>query len=191
MKKVITVIMVVLALTECAKATLVNSNSIIQDGIEYYLQTDKFVYNLGEDVEMLFRVTNLRDEDVLIGCSRKGEFNLWVQKDSETIWARSHWFAWFSPGVELSAGESIDVSHIWNMVDDTGSLIEPGDYSIVGVMYNEPWNYYYNHRGYIITHVGVPMSIIPEPGSLSLFIVGIPILKHIVSKKMRLTTSKS
>jgi hypothetical protein len=54
---------VLFLLPVCANAT-VNSNSIIQDDIEYYIQTDKSVYNLGEDVEMLYRVTNLRSEDV-------------------------------------------------------------------------------------------------------------------------------
>jgi hypothetical protein len=54
---------VLFLLPVCASAT-VNSNSIIQDDIEYYIQTDKSVYNLGEDVEMLYRVTNLRSEDV-------------------------------------------------------------------------------------------------------------------------------
>ena len=31
-------------------ARAVNSNSIVQDDIEYYMQTDKSVYDLGEDV---------------------------------------------------------------------------------------------------------------------------------------------
>jgi len=34
----------------------VNSNSITQNNIEYYMQTDKSVYDLGENVEMLYRV---------------------------------------------------------------------------------------------------------------------------------------
>jgi len=29
-------------------------------GIEYYMQTDKSVYKLGEKVKMLYRVTNLK-----------------------------------------------------------------------------------------------------------------------------------
>jgi hypothetical protein len=61
-KKTILVVLV-LGTAQVAKANLVNSNSIIQDGIEYYIQTDKFVYDLGENVEILYRVTNLRDEE--------------------------------------------------------------------------------------------------------------------------------
>lgn len=158
-----------LALAGCARAALVDS--IVEDGIEYYIQTNKSIYDLGEDVEMLYRVTNLRDEDVLIGCSRSGEFNLWVQENGETIWALAHWFKWYSLGVELSAGELKEISRNWDMKDDDGVLVEPGIYNVVGVMYNEPWNYY-NNRGYTITEVGFPITIIPEPGSLAILGMG-------------------
>ena len=47
------------------KSEPVNSNSIIKDNIEYYIQTDKSVYKLGEKVEMLYRVTNKRGEERL------------------------------------------------------------------------------------------------------------------------------
>ena len=121
---------------------------------------------------MLYRITNLTDEEVLIACSRSGEFDLWVQKDGQTIWALAHVFIWFSPGVELSAGELQEISHNWDMKDDDGVLVEPGIYNVVGVMYNEPWNYY-NNRGYTITEVGVPITIIPEPGSLAILGMGL------------------
>ena len=169
LKKLICAGISILFITASAKATLVNSNSIVQDGIEYYIQTDNAVYNLGEDVEMLYRITNLTDEEVLIGCSRSGEFDLWVQKDGQTIWALAHWFTWFSPGVELSAGELQEISHNWDMKDDDGVLVEPGIYNVVGVMYNEPWNYY-NNRGYTITEVGVPITIIPEPATRTIYV---------------------
>ncbi len=47
-----------LALAGSAKATLINSNTVVEDEIEYYVQTDKSVYDLGEDVEILYRITN-------------------------------------------------------------------------------------------------------------------------------------
>ncbi len=66
-KKLICAGIVALALTACAKANLIDSNSIVQDDIEYYMQTNKSVYDLGEDVELLYRVTNLgNDESPLI-----------------------------------------------------------------------------------------------------------------------------
>jgi hypothetical protein len=151
---------IVLGTVQLAKATLVNSNYIIQDDIEYYIQTDKSIYNLGENVEMLFRVTNLTDEEVHISCNRSGVFNLLVEKNNESVWAAAHWFTWDTPTVILSAGESKGVSHIWDMIDDNGNLVDPGIYDVVGVMYN----------GY--TEVAVPITVIPEPASLLLLGAG-------------------
>ncbi len=58
------IVSAILITERSAKANLVNSNSIVEDDIEYYMQTDKDVYDLGENVEMLYRVTNLGSEDV-------------------------------------------------------------------------------------------------------------------------------
>lgn len=50
-----------------AEIVPVNSNSKVIDGIEYYVQTDKSVYTLGENVEILFRVSNLGDNSLTLG----------------------------------------------------------------------------------------------------------------------------
>lgn len=65
MKKIIPAIaLVVLVLGTASFAMAIpDSNSTVLDDIEYYVQTDKSVYDLGENVEMLYRVTNLGDED--------------------------------------------------------------------------------------------------------------------------------
>ncbi|MHC4308422.1 MAG: PEP-CTERM sorting domain-containing protein [Planctomycetota bacterium] len=183
LKKLVCVCISILFITVSAKATLINSNSIVDLGIEYYIQTDKSVYDLGENVEMLFRVTNLRDEEVLIGCSQSPEFNLFVRKDGESIWALIHGFKAYSPGVELLADESKELTHSWDTSDDDGVVVEPGLYTVVGVMYNQTWNYY-NNRGYIITEVGLPITIIPEPASLVL--LGIGFLSLLRCRKRRL-----
>jgi hypothetical protein len=167
---IIECVVLMLGVTSVAMA-VPNSNSIIEDGIEYYIQTDKAIYNLGDDVEMLFRVTNLTDSDVQIGCSRSGEFNLLVEDDDNTVWAAAHWFLWFSPGIELSSGESINIPYIWDMLDDNDNLVTLGIYDVVGLMYNEPWNYY-NHGEYVLTEVAVPINIIPEPTTILLLSLG-------------------
>ena len=42
------IVSAILITERSAKANLVNSNSIVEDDIEYYMQTDKDVYDLGE-----------------------------------------------------------------------------------------------------------------------------------------------
>ena len=65
-------------ISSCGKNPLnsepeLNSNSIIKDNIEYYVQTDKKEYKLGESVEMLYRVTNLRDKAITFKFSVPAE----------------------------------------------------------------------------------------------------------------------
>ena len=139
-----------------------NSNSIVIDNIEYYIQTNKYTYNLGENVEMLHRVTNLGDIDVHIPCTKAPEFNFLVEKNGVDIWARHHYFVAFSPGVNILAGEYVEKTFSWDMYDDNGILVAPGIYNVMGVMYNDIGP----------TEVSIPITVIPEPGSLVLLITG-------------------
>ena len=116
----------ILFITASAKATLVNSNSIVVDNIEYYTQTDKAVYELGEDVWMLHRVTNLRDEPLtfIFAYQQQCHFEVW---DAETrIW---WWPKLFSPllsSFTLQPGEFKEFLKDWDMMNDNDTL-EPGD----------------------------------------------------------------
>ena len=170
-KIIITVILLLVASPSWA----INSDSIIDNEIEYYFQTDKSVYSLGEDVEMLFRVTNLSDQDVLIPCSRDPEFNLLVQEDADLIWMKYPVGFAFSPGVEILSGEYVELFHAWDMKDMDGVLTEPGTYDIFGLMYNAPWNNLL-HGTPTRTTIGLSITIIPEPCSFVLLMVGLPVL---------------
>jgi uncharacterized protein YsxB (DUF464 family) len=86
LKKLICAGISILFITASAKANLVNSNAIVVDGIEYYTQTDKAVYDLGENVEILYRVSNLGIEDITFEFTYQQQcsFEVW---DAETrIW---------------------------------------------------------------------------------------------------------
>ncbi|MHC4749075.1 MAG: BsuPI-related putative proteinase inhibitor [Planctomycetota bacterium] len=138
----------------------VNSNRIVMDGIEYYMQTDKSVYHQGENVQMLFRVTNLRNEAVRISCYQIPGFNFLVQKDNETVWMQVHMFYTGGYDVDITTGASKRVSYNWDMKDDNGNQVEPGEYNVIGVMYNGWWNYY-NYGVNTSTEINIPISIIP------------------------------
>ena len=151
----------------------VNSNTVVQDGIEYCIETNKVVYDLGEDVEILYTLTNQRSEALDIrGLAPMGEIAVEAREAEgfREVWV---WYGSVAiPGgpvvLELESGESdamsgtwpqIDFKGNWHIEDDTDVL--PGQYRVVG------------RFGPTSSIVGVDIAIIPEPGSLALFAVGL------------------
>lgn len=120
-----------------------DSNSIIQDGIEYYMQTDKSVYSLGQDVEILYRVTNLDGNSVdlaeVINCWFWGHLIITDIDDTE-IW---EYHRVVPPCgyimLHLEPYESKECQKTWEMTNDNGTFerdddfpIGPGVYNIMG-----------------------------------------------------------
>ncbi len=153
-----------------AKATTApfDSNSIVKDYIEYCMQTDKSVYNLGENVQMLYRVTNLGDQKVTIGwvpMDPPAHYNFRVMQDGAQVWR----YPYITPvmGMEpfdLWPHASRGFSKTWNMMNDNGTpwqesddfLVSPGLYSVVGEL-----RLAMSPSGRV--PVSVSVEIIPEP----------------------------
>lgn len=174
--KIITIALIglVLGITPIAMA-VPDSNSIIEDGIEYYMQTDKSIYDLGESVEMLYRVTNLGDEDVTFeftGGPVDDRCDYIVEKDGGRIWDNLG-----RPSTTdltefiLSPLESRVFTHLWDMTDSGGNQITPGTYEITGSLDHV---LLVQKDRYI--PVTVSIEIIPEPATLLLFGMGSLIL---------------
>ena len=148
------------------------SNSMVIDDIEYYMQTDDSVYNLGEDVEALFRVTNLGNETLSIGTSYPIIDIIVSEKEGEVfneIWNWS-WDQIYPHGpflFELEPDESVELNGIWPQINLHGS-VEPEDHTQVqtGI---------YRVSGYLAptdTSVDVDITIVPEPATLLLLGLG-------------------
>jgi len=174
-KKILTIMVVcfsgLIVWPAMAKATLVNSNSLIEDNIEYYMQTDKAVYDLGEEVQMLYRVTNLRDESVTFGFGWYPVYQFWVEKKGEQIWSAIGTRLAVATKLTLMPGESrvfpdFRPPFIWDMRDAENNLVGLGKYNAVGGLYNGSGHYDY-------TEVEVSIEIVPEPSSFLLFALGV------------------
>jgi hypothetical protein len=157
-------------------ALAVNWNSIEVNDIEYYMQTDKVIYSLGEEVNFLYRVTNLKDEEWRID----GFFPILDVVAEEIdgqnfneIWNWS-WDQFHPMGpmvFTLGPGESAELDDIWPQIDLNGSVdpvdhtqVPPGLYRIAGVCYP--------------TDISIPVdiTIVPEPSTLIIFIAGLSVL---------------
>ena len=141
------------------------SNSLIVDDIECYMQADDSIYDLGEDVEMLYRITNLREEQVTFSFTNSPEWNFWAEKDEENIWrAVNGW--WTAPtAFTLTSNESKEFPYVWDMRDNEDHLITPGVYDVIGGLDADMGVYDY-------TRVSVPIAVVPEPATVLLLGLG-------------------
>jgi len=160
----------VLGIVRLPEAAGVNSNAIISDDIEYYIQTDKSVYDLGENVEMLYKVTNLGTEDVTFYFFRSPIWNFWAEKEGERIWAAIDLWSGVNTRLTFTPGEFRifpipNPPFIWDMRNDENNLVGLGNYDIIGGLYGGGEDDY--------TKVAVPIEIVPEPATILLLAIGV------------------
>ncbi|MBW8039652.1 MAG: PEP-CTERM sorting domain-containing protein [Planctomycetes bacterium] len=181
LKKLACICISILFMTVSAKATLVDSNSfIVVDNIEYYMQTNKSVYDLGENVEMLYRVTNLGDEDVTLGSvvsDSLAYYEFRIMQDGIQIWSYPYLSVVLGfTAFHLGPYESKEGQTIWNMMNDNGTLptdddfpVNPGIYDVIGEL-----DLISGER----VPVSVSIEIIPEPATILLLGLGVLLLKR-------------
>jgi len=175
LKKIICAGLSILFITASAKATLVNSNSIVQDGIEYYIQTEKAVYDLGENVEILYRVTNVTENPISLGVGPPWPdcYTSIVKDDADSEVWRLPWHYTLVPPMSFGLGAYSlrEYERLWNMMNENGTDLEfdnfpvpPGLYTVTGKLWLD--------SSYETGPVSVSIEIIPEPCSLVLLGTG-------------------
>lgn len=168
------VLIVLAALPGRARATLVNSNSIIEDNIEYYMQTDKSVYYLGETVDMLYSATNLGPENITIGwvvADPLAHYKFVVMQSHAPVW-RYNYLAMvfgFEP-FTLDPYQSRAFQTTWNLMHNNGTPwrldddfpVSPGTYTAIGQLNLVP---FFKCERF---PVSVSIQVIPEPATIFL-----------------------
>jgi len=166
-------VLIVSLLSVASSSWAINSNSIIDNDIEYYMQTDKTVYNLGKDVEMLFSVSNLIDEDVRFDYMGPLMDFIVEEDNGEDFTEIWHW-SWdqiYPAGPRvfwLLANEAVELDGVWPQINLNGSVeiedhtpVPPGTYRISGLF--TPTD----------ISVAVDVTVIPEPSSILLLVMGL------------------
>jgi len=187
LKSLICAGLVILALTGYAKATLVDANAV-DEGLEYYIRIDKDVYDLGENIEMLHRVTNVGDETLNVTeptVTYTISFEL-TRPEGDTLFAPAYITKPQPPGfpniITLNQGEYIEKLYYIMLCEwgADGQLVEEpfatvGQYSITSKYDNS----FADEGPVSLVPDALHFAIIPEPSSLILFVIGLPIVNYI------------
>ena len=181
-----------------ARATIVDANAV-EEGLEYYIRIDKGVYDLGEAIEMLCRITNVGSEN--LNVSELGIYTLsfeLTRPERDTLFSPYFGppFPPMPPGlpdiVTLNPGEYMErrydiTSRRWGT--DGQWVEEPfttvGHYSISSKYENCGFGAEGPSK---LEPDALDFAIIPEPASVALFSLGLASL--LVRKKGRAKCSK-
>ena len=172
----------VLAVTCQARATVVNWNSIEVNDVEYYVQTDKLTYGLSEEVEMLYRITNLGQESITFTLPHSPVWNFWAETGGQCIWTGMYSKLPVVTSLTLEPSGSVEFPEynppfMWDLRDDTGVLVQLGEYFIIGGI-DHPQGYY------DYTKVPVQIEVVPEPASVFFLSIGLPFLRFFLKRKI-------
>lgn len=130
---------------------------------EYSLESDKSLYQLGETVHATHTITNPFDVPVGLDLNCSPGFNLLVKQGDIEVYAAHNAFLAVMQTLMFQAGETLELDYTWDVMDNYGNPVLPGEYELVGVVHDVGIGTYASST--IIT-------IVPEPGTLGLLLLG-------------------
>ncbi|UCE99960.1 MAG: PEP-CTERM sorting domain-containing protein [Planctomycetota bacterium] len=170
------VVLIAVALASSARdatAVVVNSNSIVQDNIEYVMQTDKSVYNLGENVQMLYGVINRGNDSVTFHFDYVVQYYFTAESNGKLIWDEPKANFPALTSFTLLPGYFKQYTETWNMRNNQGEFITVGSYEITGSL--GPFSLDIEDQNRYVP-VSVQIQVVPEPATICLFGLGSLIL---------------
>ena len=123
--------------------------------LEFLIQTDKGIYEVGERVHITYRIANPHDVRIIHETNAGPPFSVAAAREGETVWWSSAGFWLAFERVTFDPGRVIETEYWWEMVDMAGNRLPPGPYDVVGLSGMSP-------------EVRTSITIVPEPGTLFL-----------------------
>ncbi len=128
--------------------------------VEFRIGTDKTFYSWGEQVNVVHRVSNIGELTRTFQFNCEPWENLQIQQDGQLIWERPTPFAMSRPKVVLSPGDVWESQYTWDLRDNAGEFVPPGQYDVTGVLYGDG------------SSISVPITVLPEPSGVGVTLVG-------------------
>lgn len=104
-------------------------------GIQYIIETDRDVYELGENVLATQKVVNPSQWRFTLQLDVDPGFDLWVLRDGVKVWSEHTAFRMIIWEMVVGPGETLQYDYVWDMRDYEGDLVAPGEYEIRSVIY--------------------------------------------------------
>jgi len=142
--------------------------------VTYLIETDKAVYELGEQVHVTHRLINHGEEPFVIQFMVDPGFDLWVLQEGIEVWPGPTMHFQVIWDWVLPAGETAEFHYTWDMTDSCGDLVAPGMYELLVRMNGGPYPVYVGYE--YPPDPQTQIAIIPEPGAGALMVLGLAFL---------------
>jgi hypothetical protein len=128
-----------------------NVNIIFQGGVEYYMATDTTHYVDTGRVWMRYKITNLRNDPITFTFYTSQRYDFLVNNGEIWLWSYGRIFNPVIWDLTLQPGESTEAIETWNIRDNQGNPVPPGNYTCTGT---------YTYTDPMPVQVSVPISIV-------------------------------
>jgi len=112
----------------------------VVNGLDVTLQTEKAVYKSGQTIVMRLTVTNKGDKPLELTFFSSQRYDFVVEKEEKEIWrwSKDKVFAMMLGELTLQPDQSLVYQESWTQEDNTGRLVPPGKYEIIGILTTAP-----------------------------------------------------
>ena len=137
-----------------------NSMQKIDKAIIFDLKLDKFDYELGETVIIVYSLYNLNYFDITIWFPNQQQFKYNILKEGSNVFSYPQgWYPAISKRV-LRKKEVLEFNRNWNQENDYGDPVQSGKYTIISELYGGRLENFSGEK--IDSDLSLEFSILPK-----------------------------
>ena len=132
----------------------------------YTLESDRATYDLGENLDILFQISNAGDADLVYRLSCSPGIEIQIFREQELAWESATIHMPAFQDITILPGDSVGRCVMWDQTDRFGVEVEPGSFELRGVIHGNP------HPLMMGVHYpelpSAQIQIVPEPSVVML-----------------------